>query len=133
MGLKKLIKKAGKFAKKAIKVAAPVLIAGLAPGAAPLITAGASPILGGGGLLGGGGAKSAGQFSPQSSLSGLFGSALAGLQTKAECAITGACGPKGTAAAPPATVAVQSQAAPGIPPLVLLAGLALVAFLIVRK
>lgn len=135
MGLKKLVKKAGKFVKKAVKVAAPVAIAAVAgPAAAPLLAAGASPLSGILGSAQGGGALPAGQFSPQTALSGLAQTALSAGVSKAECAILGTCGKSGSspAVASPAAVAVKSEAPAPISPLLVLGGLA-VLFLVLRK
>ena len=132
MGLKKLVKKAGKFIKKAVKTAAPIAIAAtLGPAAAPLLAAGASPL---GGLLGGStGAAPAGTFSPQSAISGLANKLLETGVSKAECAILGTCG-KGAApvVASPAASAVRAESSSNVSPLVLL-GAVVALFLILRK
>ena len=132
MGLKKLVKKAGKVLKKTIKTVAPVALMALAPAAAPLLAQGASPL---GGLLGGGGggAMPAGSFSPQSALSGLANTLLQSGLSKAECAILGTCG-KGTApvVASPAASAVRAESSSNVSPLVLL-GAVVALFLILRK
>lgn len=132
MGLKKLVKKVGKFAKKAVKVAAPIALAAVAgPAVAPLAIAGASPASGLGGLLGG--ASPAGTFSPQPSISGLANKLLEGAANKAECAILGTCGKTAAPAiASPAAVAVKSEAPAPISPMLIVGGL-VVLFLVLRK